>query len=117
MDSIYALTIVEYHNLSKKRYICAGISPRGSSLDQESSIISLSAPVASVSTDHSRYDSPLEEKGLKFADSNSSSRKVGRGKTIQSPRSASSYRRSARLKVTYLNIINYSINGCSYVSS
>ncbi|KAL7105952.1 hypothetical protein ACP275_07G079900 [Erythranthe tilingii] len=73
-----------------------GVSPHGPSLDQDSSMISLSAPVASVSTDH-RYKSPVKEKGLKFSESNSSSRKVGRGQTILSPGSAS-LRRSSRLK-------------------
>ncbi|KAK6148332.1 hypothetical protein DH2020_019244 [Rehmannia glutinosa] len=73
-----------------------GISPHGSSLDQDSSVISLSGPVASVSTDHSPK-TPLKEKGLQFAQSNSSSRKVGKGHIIHSPQS-SSLRRSARLK-------------------
>ncbi|KAL7105962.1 hypothetical protein ACP275_07G080800 [Erythranthe tilingii] len=73
-----------------------GILPHGPSLDQDSSMISLSALVASVSTDH-RYESPVKEKGLKFSESNSSSRKVGRGQTIRSPGSAS-LRRSSRLK-------------------
>ncbi|KAI3454454.1 hypothetical protein Pfo_011117 [Paulownia fortunei] len=74
-----------------------GITLHGSSLDQDSSIISLSAPVASVSTDHS-HETPLKEKGLQFAESNSNSRKVGKGRTIHSPGSASSLRRSSRLK-------------------
>lgn len=74
-------------------------SLHSSSLDQDSSVISVSAPVASVSTDHMHESTP--ERGLQSAESNGNSRKVGKGNTVQSPRSASSsVRRSSRLKVT-----------------
>ncbi|GFP90743.1 kinetochore protein spc25 [Phtheirospermum japonicum] len=73
-----------------------GIPLHRSSLDQDTSIISLSAPVSSVSTNHS-YESPRSENGLQFAESNTSSRKVGKGHIIHSPQS-SALRRSARLK-------------------
>ncbi|KAL0341459.1 UNVERIFIED_CONTAM: hypothetical protein Scaly_1808500 [Sesamum calycinum] len=86
-----------------------GIALHGASLDQDSSIVSVSAPVASVSSDH-RYESPLKEKGLQFSESNSKSRKVGKGHIVHSPGSASSLRRSSRLKVTYMNM-NRSMNG------
>lgn len=79
-----------------------GASLHSSSLDQDSSVISFSAPVASVSTDH-RHDS-TPERGLQSAESNGNSRKVGKGNKVQSPRSASSVRRSSRLKVTSINI-------------
>ncbi|XP_057804462.1 kinetochore protein SPC25 homolog [Salvia miltiorrhiza] len=74
-----------------------GISMHSLSLDQDSSIISLSGPVASFSTDH-RHE-PTLEKGLQSAESDTISRKVGKGNQVQSPRSASSVRRSSRLKV------------------
>lgn len=84
-------------HVSKKTYNdYPEISLHSSSLNQDPSIISLSAPVASVSTDQSHESTP--EKGLQTAESNSNSRKVGKGNTVQSPRSASSLRRSARLK-------------------
>ncbi|KAL6556874.1 hypothetical protein OROHE_006750 [Orobanche hederae] len=70
-----------------------GISVHRSSLGQDSSIISLSAPISSVSTDHS-FESPRTEKGLQ---SDTSSRKVGKGHLLNSPQS-SPLRRSARLK-------------------
>ncbi|KAL6550230.1 hypothetical protein OROMI_020718 [Orobanche minor] len=70
-----------------------GISVHCSSLDQDSSIISLSAPISSISTDHS-FESPRTEKGLQ---SDTSSRKVGKGHLLNSPQS-SPLRRSARLK-------------------
>ncbi|KAK4394789.1 hypothetical protein Sango_1633200 [Sesamum angolense] len=89
--------------------VARGITLHGSSLDQDSSIVSVSAPVASVSSDH-RYESPLKEKGLQFSESNSKSRKVGKGHIVHSPGSASSLRRSSRLKVTYMNM-NRSMNG------
>ncbi|KAL0441025.1 UNVERIFIED_CONTAM: hypothetical protein Sradi_0041400 [Sesamum radiatum] len=89
--------------------VARGIALHGASLDQDSSIVSVSAPVASVSSDH-RYESPLKEKGLQFSESNSKSRKVGKGHIVHSPGSASSLRRSSRLKVTYMNM-NRSMNG------
>ncbi|KAL2492582.1 Kinetochore-Ndc80 complex [Abeliophyllum distichum] len=68
------------------------------SLDQDSSMISPSAPVASVSTDH-RSESLVKENEIQPGESKRNSRKVGKGQTIQSPGSASSVRRSSRLKV------------------
>lgn len=79
-----------------------GVSMHSSSLDQDSSVITVSAPVASFSTDH-RHES-IPEIGLQSAESNSISRKVGKGNQVQSPRSASSVRRSARVKVTCIYI-------------
>ncbi|KAL3642330.1 hypothetical protein CASFOL_013145 [Castilleja foliolosa] len=73
-----------------------GISLHRSSLDQDTSIISTSAPVSSVSTDHCS-ESPCSENGLQFAESNTSSRKVGKEHIIHTPQS-SAIRRSARLK-------------------
>lgn len=75
-----------------------GNSLHSSSLDQDSSVISISSPVASVSTDHMHESTP--ERGLQSAELNGSSRKIGKGNMILSPRFASSVRRSARLKVT-----------------
>lgn len=84
-------------HVSKKTYNdYSEISMHSMSLDQDFSTISLSAPVASVSTDHRQESTP--EKGLQFAESISNSRKVGKGNIVQSPRSASSVRRSSRLK-------------------
>ncbi|KAG6386556.1 hypothetical protein SASPL_151722 [Salvia splendens] len=68
------------------------ISMHSSSLDQDSSVITTSAPVASFSTDH-RHES---------AQSNTIPRNVGSGNQVQSPNSASSVRRSSRLKATRL---------------
>ncbi|CAI9753956.1 unnamed protein product [Fraxinus pennsylvanica] len=75
-----------------------GTSNQITSLDQDSSMISPSAPVASVSTDH-RGESVVKEKEIQPGESNHISRKVGKGQAILSPGSASSVRRSSRLKV------------------
>ncbi|KAL1568244.1 kinetochore protein SPC25 isoform X2 [Salvia divinorum] len=72
-----------------------GISEHSSSLDQDSSIVSTSAPAASFSTDH-RHESTPE--GLQSAQSNSIPRKAGKGNQVQSANSASSVRRSSRLR-------------------
>ncbi|KAL3628875.1 hypothetical protein CASFOL_027921 [Castilleja foliolosa] len=72
-----------------------GISHR-SSLDQDTSINSISAPVSSVSTNHS-YESPRSENLLQLAEPNTSSRKVAKRQSIHTPQS-SARRRSARLK-------------------
>ncbi|CAA0826683.1 Unknown protein [Striga hermonthica] len=71
-----------------------GISQRFSSHDQDPSVISLSAPVSPVSTERS-LQTPRKEKGqLEFLESQSKSRKVTKGLSLQS----SSCRRSARLR-------------------
>ncbi|XAR67995.1 hypothetical protein NMG60_11002965 [Bertholletia excelsa] len=74
-----------------------GIFPRVTSHDQDVSIISLSAPISSVSTE-SKGESMSNPKDLQIEESSRSSKKVkpGRGSisTILSPRSA---RRSPRL--------------------
>ncbi|KAL8465548.1 hypothetical protein ACS0TY_034874 [Phlomoides rotata] len=72
-----------------------GISLHSSSPDQASSIISVSAPLASVSTNPGFSSTPEK---LPSAKSISNTRKVGKGFTVQSPGSASSLRRSSRLK-------------------
>ncbi|KAL2515287.1 Kinetochore-Ndc80 complex [Forsythia ovata] len=77
-----------------------GTSNHVESLDQDSSMISPSAPIASVSTDH-RSESLVKEKEIQPGESKRNSRKVGKGQAIQSPGSASSVRRSSRLKVTW----------------
>ncbi|XP_042040503.1 kinetochore protein SPC25 homolog isoform X2 [Salvia splendens] len=84
-------------HVSKKIYNdYPGISMHSSSLDQDSSVITTSAPVASFSTDHRHESTP--EKGLQSAQSNSIPRNVGKGNQVQSTNSASSVRRSSRLK-------------------
>ncbi|XP_059657925.1 kinetochore protein SPC25 homolog isoform X2 [Cornus florida] len=79
-----------------------GMFPLVESLDQDSSIISVSAPVSSVSTD-SRCESPSKHKELQPGETNRYSKKVNHGrvgrKSILSPVSASSLRRSPRFKV------------------
>lgn len=75
-----------------------GTSNQITYLDQDSSMISPSAPVASVSTDH-RGESVVKEKEIQPDESNHISRKVGKLQAILSPGSASSVRRSSRLKV------------------
>lgn len=88
-------------HVSKKIYNdYPGISMHSSSLDQDSSVVTTSAPIASFSTDHRHESTP--EKGLQSAQSNSISRNVGKGNQVQSPNSASSFRRSSRLKATRL---------------
>ena len=79
-------------HVSKKIYDYPEISMHSSSLDQDSSVITTSAPVASFSTDH----------GHESAQSKSIPRNVGNGNQVESPNSASSVRRSSRLKVTRL---------------
>ncbi|XP_022851124.1 kinetochore protein spc25 [Olea europaea var. sylvestris] len=81
-----------------QEFAAPGTSNQIPSLDQDSSMISPSAPVASVSTDH-RSESVVKEKEIQPSESNHISRKVGKGQTILSPGSASSVRRSSRLKV------------------
>ncbi|KAL1568243.1 kinetochore protein SPC25 isoform X2 [Salvia divinorum] len=83
-------------HISKKiQNAVPGISEHSSSLDQDSSIVSTSAPAASFSTDH-RHESTPE--GLQSAQSNSIPRKAGKGNQVQSANSASSVRRSSRLR-------------------
>ncbi|KAH6809447.1 hypothetical protein C2S51_027230 [Perilla frutescens var. frutescens] len=102
MRERFQLAAEQGHVSQKTHNDYSEISVHGTSLNQDFSIISLSAPEASVSTDHRHESTP--EKGLQYAESNSNSRKVGRRNKVQSPGSASSLRRSSRLKVTSINI-------------
>ncbi|CAK9185615.1 unnamed protein product [Ilex paraguariensis] len=86
------------------------IFPPATSIDQDSSIISVSAPVSSVSTD--RSESLAKTTELQLGENNRASRKVNHGRggkqAILSPGSASSLRRSPRFKkASVWNVISY----------
>ncbi|KAF7123349.1 hypothetical protein RHSIM_Rhsim12G0166500 [Rhododendron simsii] len=78
-----------------------GISPQASSIDQDSSTISVSAPVSSISTD-SRSESLPKKKENEVEEIKRRSKKVNYGTggkpAILSPGSALSFRRSPRFK-------------------
>ncbi|KAI8529060.1 hypothetical protein RHMOL_Rhmol12G0196200 [Rhododendron molle] len=78
-----------------------GISPQALSIDQDSSTISVSAPVSSISTD-SRSESLPKKKENEDEETMRRSKKVNYGTggkpTILSPGSALSFRRSPRFK-------------------
>ncbi|KZV45711.1 kinetochore protein spc25-like [Dorcoceras hygrometricum] len=74
-----------------------GISNFGVSIDQDSTTVSISAPVASDST-YQSHKSPIKRKGLHSGEYASNAREVGIVEAILSPGS-SSLRRSSRLKV------------------
>ncbi|XP_057465346.1 kinetochore protein SPC25 homolog isoform X2 [Actinidia eriantha] len=84
--------------------VAHGISPQVTSLDQDCSTISESAPVSSVSTD-SRSEFVSNQKEIQPEETNRQSKKVNYGRGgklmagILSPGSASSLRRSSRSKV------------------
>ncbi|PSR95884.1 Kinetochore protein like [Actinidia chinensis var. chinensis] len=84
--------------------VAHGISPQVTSLDQDYSTISESAPVSSVSTD-SRSEFVSNQKEIQPEETNRQSKKVNYGRGgklmagILSPGSASSLRRSSRSKV------------------
>ncbi|CAK9138580.1 unnamed protein product [Ilex paraguariensis] len=100
-----ALTLAGSANEIKPKedasYDSPGIFPQATSIDQDSSIISVSAPVSSVSTD--RSESLAKTTELQLGENNTVSRKVNHGRggklAILSPGSASSLRRSPRFKV------------------
>ncbi|XP_058194126.1 kinetochore protein SPC25 homolog isoform X2 [Rhododendron vialii] len=79
-----------------------GISPQASSIDQDSSTISVSAPVSSISTD-SQSESLPKKKENEVEETKRRSKKVnyatGGKPAILSPGSALSFRRSPRFKV------------------
>ncbi|XP_070027295.1 kinetochore protein SPC25 homolog [Nicotiana sylvestris] len=82
--------------------VAHGTLPDIASRDQDTSIISMSAPVSSISTDsRSEFSSQLQEH--QSEEHNKNSRKLDRAKggrpVVLSPGSASSLRRSPRFKV------------------
>ncbi|KAF5459932.1 hypothetical protein F2P56_019837 [Juglans regia] len=79
--------------------VAQGVSPQST---QESSMISMSAPVFSVSTDISESLVGNNDQRVQYGEDNRPSKKVharGMNATVLSPGSASSLRRSPRLKV------------------